>query len=116
MGDSIIQKVDRLMAEAIEIVANLYRNDIIEKPKEYAFAYPDLMYFMRTGGSEMDKVSYIDQVLLEMYLKHRMRTFQAFFHVNPDYAYWYGWAAMVKDLGEIKELARSMKANHKAVK
>lgn len=116
MGDSIIQKVDRLMAEAIEIVANLYRNDIIEKPKEYAFAYPDLMYFMRTGGSEMDKVSYIDQVLLEMYLKHRMRTFQAFFHVNPDYAYWYGWAAMVKDLGEIKELARSMKANHTAVK
>lgn len=116
MGDSMMQKTDRLMAEAIETVADLYRRGIIEKPKEYGFAYPDLLYFMRTGGSEMDKISYIDQVLLEMYLKHRMRTFQAFFHINPDYAYWYGWAAMVKDLGEIKELARSMKVNHKAAK
>jgi hypothetical protein len=39
-----------------------------------------------------------------------MRTYQAFFHVNPDYAYWYGWAMMVKDLGEIKELAKTMRA------
>ncbi len=116
MGDSIMQKADRLMAEAIETVAALYRNGIIEKPKEYAFAHPDLLYFMRTGGSDMDKLSYIDQVLLEMFLKHRMRTFQAFFHVNPDYAYWYGWGVMVKALGEIKELARAMKANHEAVK
>ncbi|MFH1489027.1 MAG: hypothetical protein ABII06_08995 [Pseudomonadota bacterium] len=50
--------------------------------------------------------------LLKMYLKHRMRTFQAFFHVNSDYAYWYGWAAMVEDLGKIRELAESMRAIH----
>ena len=113
MGDTMIQKTDHLMAEAIETVAILYRDGIIEKPEDYAFAYPDFLYFMRTGGCDMSKVSYIDQVHLEMYLKHRMRTFQAFFHVNPDYAYWYGWAAMVKDLGEIKELARTMRATHK---
>jgi hypothetical protein len=49
-----------------------------------------------------------------MYMKHRMRTYQAHFHVNPDYAYWYGWAMMTKDLGEIKELDRTMRATHKA--
>lgn len=42
-----------------------------------------------------------------------LRAYQAFFHVNPDYAYWYGWAMMVKDLGEIKELAATMRATHK---
>jgi len=47
-----------------------------------------------------------------MYMKHRMRTYQALFHVNPDYAYWYGWAMMVKDLGNIKELAQTMRATH----
>ncbi|MBT3367795.1 MAG: hypothetical protein HN416_11620 [Nitrospina sp.] len=26
---------------------------------------------------------------------------------------WYGWAAMTKSLGEIKELARTMRAMHK---
>jgi len=110
MGDSMIQKTDRLLAEAIEVVADLYKEGIIKKPENYAFAYPDFLYFMQTGGS------HIDQVLFQMYMKHRMRAYQAFFHVNPDYAYWYGWAMMVKDLDEIKELARTMRAAAKIEK
>jgi hypothetical protein len=107
MGDTMMMKADRLMAEAIETVAALYKDGIIKKPDNYAFAYPDLLYFMQTGGS------HIDQVLFEMYMKHRMRTYQAFFHVNPDYAYWYGWAMMVKDLDKIKELAETIRATAK---
>jgi hypothetical protein len=74
---------------------------------------PDFLYFMRTGGADMNHMSHIDQVLFQMYMKSRMRTYQAFFHVNPDYAYWYGWAMMTKDLGKIKELAETMRATHK---
>ena len=110
MGDTMMQKADRLMAEAIEIVAGLYADGLIEKPEAYTFAYPDFLYFMRTGGGNFDQASYIDQVLFQMYMKHRMRTYQAFFHVNPDYAYWYGWAMMTKDLTEIKKLAQTMRA------
>ena len=113
-GDEIMMKADRLMAGAIETVAALYRDGIIEKPEAYPYNYPNLLFFHRTGGGDMDNLSYIDQVLLEMYLKHRMRTFQASFHVNPDYAYWYGWAQMTKDLGEIQELAATMRALHVA--
>jgi uncharacterized CHY-type Zn-finger protein len=116
MGDSMIRKSDRLMAEAIEIVAGLYKDGIIQKPEAYPFNYPNLLFFMRTGGGNLRGLSHIDQLLLEMYLKHRMRTFQAFFHINPDYAYWYGWAAMVKDLGEIQEAARTMRATHSKAK
>jgi hypothetical protein len=116
MGDSMMQKADRLMAEAIGIVASLYQGGIIKKPDEYAFAYPDFLYFMRTAGSSLDNLSHIDQVLFQMYMKHRMRTYQAFFHVNPDYAYWDGWAMMVKDLGEIQKLAKTMRATHSAGK
>jgi hypothetical protein len=42
-----------------------------------------------------------------------MRTYQGQFHVNLDYAYWYGWAMMTKDLGEIEELANILRAMHK---
>jgi hypothetical protein len=116
-GDAMIQKADRLMAEAIKTVAALYKDGIIEKPADYPYNYPFLLMFMETGGKagakDFNKISYIDQVLLQMYMKHRMRTYQAFFHINPDYAYWYGWAEMNKDMGEIKELARTMRANHK---
>jgi hypothetical protein len=110
MGDAMMQKADRLLGEAIEIVAGLYKDGTIKKPDNYSFAYPDFLYFMQTGGGATDKLSYIDQVLFQMYMKHRMRTYQAFYHVNPDYAYWYGWAMMVKDLGNIKELAQTMRA------
>jgi hypothetical protein len=113
MGDSMMQKTDRLLAEAIDIVAALYKDGIINKPAGYAFAYPDFLHFMRTGGGDMNGLSFVDQVLFQMYMKHRMRTYQGFFHVNPDYAYWYGWAMMVKDLGEIKELAMTMRATAK---
>lgn len=112
MGDAIMQKADRLMAQAIEIVAGLYKDGIIKKPADYRFAYPDFLFFMKTGGSDINSMSHIDQVLFEMYMKHRMRTYQAFFHVNPDYAYWYGWAMMTKSLGKIQELAHTMRATH----
>ncbi len=115
-GDSMLRKADRLMAEGINIVAGLYRDGIIKKPKNYAFAYPDFLYFMRTGGGNMEHMSHIDQVLFQMYMKHRMRTYQGIFHLNPDYAYWYGWAMMTKDLGEIKELAKTMRATAKIEK
>jgi len=113
MGDAMIQKADRLMAEAINTVAELYSDGIIKKPKAYTFAYPDFLYFMRTGGGDLSKASHIDQVLLTMFLKHRMRTYQAFFHMSPDYAYWYGWAMMSKDLAKIKEMAEVLRSTRK---
>jgi len=116
MGDAILTKGNRLMAEAINTVAQLYKDGIIKKPEGYPFNYPFLLTFMNTNGAnwneKLDDLSYIDQVLLQMYMKHRMRSYQAFFHVNPDYAYWYGWNMMVQDLGEIKALARTLRAEH----
>ncbi|MBU8869380.1 MAG: cytochrome c3 family protein [Gemmatimonadales bacterium] len=115
-GDAILTKADRLMAEAIEIVAGLYADGIIKKPESYPFNYPFILALMHTNGANWDEnlqdLSYIDQVLLQMYFKHRMRAYQAFFHVNPDYAYWYGWNMMTEDLGEIIELDKSMRAQH----
>ncbi len=110
MADSMMRKADRLLAEAINIVASLYRDGILKKPDNYPFAYPDFFYFMRTGGGNLKQASHLEQILFEMYMKHRMRTYQAFFHLNPDYAYWYGWAMMTKDLAEIRELAHMMRS------
>ena len=112
MGDSMLFKANTLLAKGINIVADLYKDGILTKPDEYAFAYPDFLYFLRTNGSKIDGMSHIEQVLFQMYMKHRMRTYQGQFHVNPDYAYWYGWAMMTKDLGEIEELAHTLRATH----
>ena len=97
-GDEMIKAADKLMAEAIEIVADLYKRGLIE-PKAGKSAYPDLLAFY---GAQTP----IEQTLYVMFLEHRMRAFQGAFHMNPDYTTWYGLAEMSKDLVEIKSDAR----------
>jgi len=104
-GDKMIREADLLMAQAIDIVAGLYKDGILEKPEGYASDYPDLLTFH-------DAPTVIEQKLFLMFLKHRMRTFQGTFHVNPDYALWYGWSEMVQDLTEIKERAEELRYRH----
>jgi hydroxylamine dehydrogenase len=105
-GDKMIREADLLMAEAIRIVADLYREDLLKKPESYAHPFPDLLSFH-------DAPTLIEQKLFLMFLKHRMRTFQGTFHANPDYALWYGWSAMRQDLSEIKSLAKDLRRTHK---
>jgi len=108
-GDQIIKEADHLMAEAIRTVATLYREGILEKPKSYAYSFPDLLTFH-------DAPTAIEQKLFVMFLEHRMRTFQGSFHANPDYALWYGWSEMQRDLTEIKALAAEMREKAKEKK
>ena len=101
-ADGMIKQADFLMAQAIRIVAELYKDGIIEKPKNYSYAFPDLLTFH-------DAPTSVEQKLFVMFLKHRMRTFQGAFHANPDYSLWYGWSAMQMDLTDIKRLARELR-------
>jgi hydroxylamine dehydrogenase len=106
-GDHMIREADRLMAEAIRIVARLYQEGRLPKPANYAQAFPDLLTFH-------DAPSVIEQKLFVMYLEHRMRTFQGTFHANPDYALWYGWSEMQRDLTEIKALSAELREKGKS--
>ena len=102
-GEDMIRNADHLMAQAIRIVADLYKDGVLPKPKNYAYPFPDLLTFH-------DAPTVIEQKLFVMFLEHRMRTFQGTFHASPDYALWYGWSEMQRDLTEIKELGAEARA------
>ena len=104
-GDKMIREADHLMAEGIRIIAGLYKDGIIPKPTAYAYAFPDLLTFH-------DAPTSVEQKLFVMYLEHRMRAFQGTFHANPDYAFWYGWSELQRDLTEIKEIAAGLRKEH----
>ena len=104
-GDQMIKNADHLMAEGIRTIAALYKDGILPKPKNYAYPFPDLLTFN-------DAPTPIEQQLFVMYLEHRMRAFQGTFHANPDYALWYGWNEMQRDLVEIKATAEDMRRVH----
>ena len=98
----MIQAADRVMADAIRIVAALYEDGVLKKPESYAHPFPDLLTFQ-------DAPTVVEQKLFVMFLEHRMRTFQGAFHNSPDYSLWYGWSEMQRDLTEIKALAEEMR-------
>ncbi|MGB8657770.1 MAG: multiheme c-type cytochrome [Candidatus Zixiibacteriota bacterium] len=108
-GDQMIREADSLMAEAVRTVAGLYKDGVLAKPENYAYPFPDVLTFH-------DASTVIEQKLFVMYLEHRMRTFEGAFHANPDYAFWYGWSEMQRDLSEIKEMANQMRESHQSKK
>jgi len=105
-GDQMINEVDHLLAEAVKIVAGLYKDGLLVKPENYAYPFPDLLAFH-------DAPTPIEQKLFVMFLEHRMRAFQGTFHANPDYALWYGWSEMRMDLTEIKAMAEELRHEKK---
>jgi hypothetical protein len=105
-GDAMIREADHLLAEAIENVAALYRDGILRKPEGQTHDYPDLLSFNNAPEP-------IELRLFDMHLKHRMRAFQGAFHANPEYALSHGWSEMVRDLTEIRRMAKELRADRK---
>ncbi|MDP2167410.1 MAG: multiheme c-type cytochrome [Thermodesulfovibrionales bacterium] len=107
-ADMVIKDVDKLMAEAIRVVQDLYADGILRKPLGWTFA-PDLLQFYEARSA-------IEQDLYVMFLEYRMRAFQGAFHSNPDYMHWYGWAPMKETLQKIKDEAQKLRAEHTQVR
>jgi hydroxylamine dehydrogenase len=105
-GDQMIKEADHLMAEAIRLVASLYKDGVVTKPKTYSYAFPDLLTFQ-------DAPTPIETKLFVMFLEHRMRAFQGVFHSSPDYAWWYGYSELQRDLTDIKYMAEELRRNAK---
>jgi len=101
-GDEMIKEADYLLAQAIRTITGLYKDGLLERAEGYTYDFPDLLTFH-------DAPTVIEQKLFEMHLKHRMRAFQGVFHQNPDYALWYGWSELRRDLTEINTLAAEMR-------
>ncbi len=103
-GDDLIREGDRVLAEAIRIVAGLYQEGILEQPEGYAYAFPDLLTFH-------DAPTRIEQTLFRMHLEYRQRLFQGAFHNNPDYSLWYGWSELQQGLAEVKQMDEEMRGH-----
>jgi hydroxylamine dehydrogenase len=101
-GEQMIRQADLLLSEAIRIVADLYSLGLLEKPKTYAYPFPDFLALH-------DAPTAIEQRLWLMFMEHRMRAFQGAFHTNPDFTFWYGWSQMQQDLVAIGEMAREIR-------
>ena len=106
-ADLMIKASDKLLAEGINIVADLYRDGTLKMETNKAtFPYPDLLTFYEVNNP-------VEEVLYEMFMDYRMKTYQAAFHIMPDYTTWYGLAKMKESIVEMKEMAEQLRLNAK---
>ena len=106
-ADLMIKAADKIFAEAIQLVAGLYRDGILKKETNQAtYPYPDLLTFYEVNN-------HIEELLYEMFMDYRMKTYQAAFHLMPDYTTWYGYAKMKETLVEMKDIAKQLRLNSK---
>jgi len=106
-ADGMVRESDRMLAEAIRIVAALYADGVLRQPADYRYPFPDLLTLL-------DAPTLIETRLSQMHLKHRMRAFKGAFHSSPDYALWHGWSELEADLSLITERARELRERHAA--
>lgn len=101
-GDKLIREADALMAEGVRVVADLYKDGIVEKPASYAAPFPQILTWRSAPNRAEDK-------LFEMFLFHRENMYQGAYHNNPEWTQVYGYGALVNDLNEIKALAQQLR-------
>ena len=101
-GDRMVMEGDLLLAEAIRIVAGLYKDNILESPWNYPYSFPDLL-------AVHDARTQIEERLYLMFLRHRMNAFQGAFHGNPDYAFQRGLSAMKQELAGIRAMDEELR-------
>lgn len=101
-GDTLIRESDALLAEGIRIVADLYKDGILQKPEGYAVAFPQLLTWKHAPNPAEDK-------LFTMFLHHRPNMFLGAFHNNPEYPANYGLGAMLDDLNQIRTISAGLR-------
>ena len=106
----MIKASDKIFDEAIKVVAGLYKDGIIKKRTNLAtFPYPDLLAFYEVN-------THIEELLYEMFMDYRMKSYQAAFHIMPDYTTWYGYGKMKNTLVKMRGIAKQMRMNAMASK
>jgi len=82
----------------------------MNKPNNTKYSLIALVILTLFFFSPLPNLTPIEQTLFEMHLNHRMKAFQGAFHMNPDYSIWYGWGEMIRDLANIKQMAKQLRA------
>jgi len=98
--DAIIKKTDQLMAEAIQIVENLYQKSVLTRP-DVRPTSPDLLGLYSPPNP-------LEEKLWEMFLRHRIILLHGAFHNNPDYTTNHGWVKLKTAYEDVKRMTQEL--------
>jgi hypothetical protein len=115
---------DALVVDARDILSGLYRDGLIAPghgkksagllpgPRFTAIQLPGQLAQHWPAGLYYD-VSPIELEYFDMFFFSNLKSYKGAFHMSPDYAWWYGYAATLGDLGRIRADAERLREEKK---
>ncbi len=109
-ADEIKRQSDAKVGEAIKIISDLYNDGLLDPMPENRPPNPVTGNKLTlTGHQTYSNTSGIEAQLFEMYKYALIHAWKGAYHMNPDYAHWYGWAQLNLDLDKIKAEDRRLR-------
>lgn len=113
-ADEIGRIVDRLVAEARQIIDELAEEGLILPSPADRPAHPEAGHEMVLGGEQLySDTTEVEQLFFEMNKFHSATTVKGANHFSPDHTHWLGYAKLHADLTRIREAARSLRAQRR---
>ncbi|MBE0522227.1 MAG: hypothetical protein IBX39_08210 [Candidatus Methanoperedenaceae archaeon] len=109
-ADEIKRQSDAKVGEAIKIISDLYNDGLLDPMPENRPLNPVTGNKLTlTGHQTYSNTSGIEAEFFEMYKYALIHAWKGAYHMNPDYAHWYGWAQLNLDLDKIKAEDRRLR-------
>ncbi|CAG0957697.1 MAG: multiheme c-type cytochrome [Candidatus Methanoperedens sp.] len=109
-ADDIKVQADKKVGEGITIIEGLYKDGLLDPMPENRPPNPVTGNNLTlTGQQTYSNTSGIEAEFFEMYKYALVHSWKGAYHMNPDYAHWYGWAQVNLDLNKIKSQNRTLR-------
>jgi hypothetical protein len=109
-ADEIKVQSDKKVGEAIAIIKGLHKEGLLDPMPEKRPPNPVTgTQLTLTGQQTYSNTSGIEAEFFEMYKYALIHAWKGAYHMNPDYAHWYGWAQLNLDLEKVKGENRMMR-------
>jgi hydroxylamine dehydrogenase len=109
-ADEIKIQADKKVGEGIAIIQGLYQDGLLDPMPENRPLNPVTgINLPLTGQQTYSNTSGIEAEFFETYKYALIHSWKGAYHMNPDYAHWYGWAQLNLNLEKIKSQNRTIR-------
>lgn len=115
IADGLHKNVTSVVNEAKDIVYALNYDGLLEPAPSGGVRppNPDTVASIVLAGTQLYRnLSAIERSFFKMYKYDNVKAWHGAYHLNPDYAHWYGWAELNMDLADIADEATKTRRDY----
>jgi hypothetical protein len=109
-ADAIKREADRLIGEAVKIVARLHSDGLLDPAPEDRVAHPTAGHALVLGGGQLyENHSEAERIFFDIAKFAHSITFKGAYHQSPDHTHWLGMARLKAGIEELRAEERRLR-------